>query len=629
MLWLLVGVVFSQSQASFESLLSSAQQAQARGDFQAAGEFYRQALLLHPEIAELKANLGLMYYQIGRDADAIDAFRQSIRLKPDLFVPNLFLGREYLKLKRFNEAFPYLKRASLSKPTDFQVQMSLAEAYTNLGKTRLAIASYSHAQQIDPQDADVWYHLGVSYLEQVEADSRTLLANHKNSPYFQVLLADTFSEQHALIQATDAYQKALASPQVPLGTHASFGFVLLNRYELAGAEREFNAELKSNSGSLMAKLGFVRLHAEQGKTEEAAKELEEIWTTDAGFVRMNATSFIAGIPEEKRAELQRALGQRRENGEISAQLAAVFRNGNDEALASARTAFNIEKPSASTQGETKATELYTAGRYRQCSDRLSPRSQVLSVGELRILAFCAYSTGDYQHAFDAASKMALNGGTEAEGLYWEIKSAQRLATEALTHASEIDSSSPKLHILLGDIYRDRKLFPDAEGEYRKALLLQPDDTGALFGLSLALLGDNQVDQAFRVVQGALKNSSDDPELNAVMGEVLCARHDFAGAEPYLKKSLNTKPEYIPHVHALLGKVYAQTGRTEQAIAEFKLALAADKDGTVHYQLGRLYLKIGDRNSAKQAFDVSQRLRGEGLNRAIIAMREGEDDGESQ
>jgi tetratricopeptide (TPR) repeat protein len=246
-----------------------------------------------------------------------------------------------------------------------------------------------------------------------------------------------------------------------------------------------------------------------------------------------------------------------------------------------------------------------------------------------MLAFCAYFTGDYHGAFDAGAKMAANVATEAEGLYWETKSAQRLAAAALTHASEMDASSPKLHVLLGDLYRQRKFFPDAEQEYRKALVLAPTDTGALFGLSLALLADNQINQALDVAEKALNNNGDDPELNAVMGEILCARDDFPAAESYLKKGLNTKPEYVPHVHALLGKVYAQTGRTEQAITELKFAVADDKDGTVHYQLARLYLKIGDHDSAKQAFDVSQRLRSEGLNRATVAMQQGEAESESQ
>jgi predicted Zn-dependent protease len=183
--------------------------------------------------------------------------------------------------------------------------------------------------------------------------------------------------------------------------------------------------------------------------------------------------------------------------------------------------------------------------------------------------------------------------------------------------------------LLGDIHRQKKSFPDAEREYRKALTLMPDDTGALFGLSLALLADGQTDEALRQAQAALEKSPNDPELNAVMGEILCARSDFVAAEGYLKKSLNTKPEYVPHVHTLLGKVYAQTKRPQQAIAELKLALPADKDGRLHYQIARLYLKVGDRDSAKQAFDESDRIRRQGLTRAAVAMQQGEDDSQSQ
>jgi len=97
----------------------------------------------------------------------------------------------------------------------------------------------------------------------------------------------------------------------------------------------------------------------------------------------------------------------------------------------------------------------------------------------------------------------------------------------------------------------------------------------------------------------------------------------------LQKSLSTKPEYIPHVHALLGKVYARTGRTEQAISELKLALPEDKDGTVHYQIARLYLKVGDRDAAKQAFDVSAQLRRQGLSRAAVALQQDDTDTDAE
>ena len=48
----------------------------------------------------------------------------------------------------------------------------------------------------------------------VEADARILLARHKDSGYFETLVADTFAEQGAFIQAADAYKKALAFPDI-------------------------------------------------------------------------------------------------------------------------------------------------------------------------------------------------------------------------------------------------------------------------------------------------------------------------------------------------------------------------------------------------------------------------------
>lgn len=622
------GLLLSQQPDAFESLLASAQQAQARSDFQSAAEFYKQAGTLHPEIPELKANLGLMYYQTGKNEQAAEAFQQAIRLKPALFVPNLFLGLDYIRLKRFKEAVPYLKRAALAKPSDIQTHLGLGEAYAGTGETRLAIASYLRATEVAPDNADAWYHLGVSYLEQVEADARILVTRHKDSGYVRVLVADNLFDQQAFPAAAESYKNALLLPSLPAGTQASYGFALIHRKDLQAAERELNAELKDHPGSLLAKLGLARLRLEQGSTEEAANRIQEIWKTDSGFLRANIAKFNAGMDQSKRSELQRVLGGREATGDLPAAFVTDFRSDSASELLDRKSATE-EIASRSNGTISGASGLYARGKYRQCADSLVEKLRTITISNVRILAVCAYSTGDFQQAFAASTRLALSPATEAEGLYWETKSVQKLASEALTRASDMDSGSSKLHVLLGDLYRQRQFFPDSEQEYRKALALAPNDTGALFGLSLALLADNRLDQAFDIAQSALNNNSDDPELNAVMGEILCAKDDFAGAEPYLKKSLNTKPEYVSHVHALLGSVYAKTNRTQEAIAELKLALPDDKDGHIHYQLARLYMKVGDRDAAKQAFETSNRLRSEGLNRAAVAMEQTSADEDNQ
>jgi tetratricopeptide (TPR) repeat protein len=586
------GSTFSQQPSKFESLLASAQQAQARGDFEAAADSYRKAVALHPEIAELQTNLGLMCYQTARDQQALAAFLQAIRLKPGLFVPNLFLGLEYLKLKKFDEAIPYLSRAALIQPTDQQAQSALGQAYTGKGKTRLAIAAYLRGAQANVGSADSWFHLGVAYLEQVEANARVLLARHKNSGYLHALMADTFAEQRSFIQAAEAYKTSLASPPYPAGTHAAYGFVLLNQRDFPGAERELNAELAASPGAPMARLGLARLHLDQGQASTGAGEVADIWKADAAFLRANISVFIRGLAPAEVSELERALQESKAAAEIREEVAALF--------------------------ESEATK----GNNTASSDPLEARVQQIPLKDLHLVSY-AYSTAQYETSFGASQTLAQNPGTEAEGLYWETKSAQKLATLALARASTIDSDSPTMHVLLGDVYRQRRYYPDAEQEYRKALVIQPGNAGALLGLSLTLLADSETDEALHLAKAALEKSPDDPEINAVMGEILSAQHDFSGAEPYLKKALKTEPELIPHVHALLGRVYAEANRTQDAINEMKIGLPDDKDGSLHYQLARLYLKVGDQNSAKRAFEASERLRSEGLIRAAIAIQQGD------
>ena len=629
----LPGIASPPQSDQFESLLASAQDAQARSDFEAAADFYRQAVDLHPENAELRTNLGLMYYQTGKDQQAIDAFNRAIRLKPGLFVPNLFLGLDYVRLKRFNEAIPYLKRAAVSNPADIQARLALGQAYRGSGKPRLAIASYLRAVELDRGNADTWFHLGVSYLEMVEADARILLTRHTDSAYFETLVADNFAEQGAFIQAADAYKKALTFRTFPAGTHAVYAFVLLNQHELPAAQRELNAEFALNPGSLMAKLGLARLQVERGAVVDAVKEISEVWTADANFLRTNVPLFNAGLSRVKRADWQRVLEDQQATNSLPQEVLDLFRNGTaTERLA--KTSGNPSSDAVHQLSHGKASTgnaegLSANGKYQECTNILAPRLAQLPSKDLRLLVFCAYSTANFQSAAAGAQKLAMNTATEAEGLYWETRSVQKLATSALARASQLDSNSPKFHVLLGDVYRQRKYFPDAEQEYRKALALNAEDTGALFGLSLTLLANSDLDEALRVTQGALTKNPEDPEFNAVMGEILCIQHDFAGAEPYLKKGLSTKPELVPHVHALLGRVYAETNRTREAITESKLGLADDKDGRLHYQIARLYLKVGDRDSAKQAFAESERLRREGLTRAAVAMQQGENNSDSQ
>jgi tetratricopeptide (TPR) repeat protein len=59
---------------------------------------------------------------------------------------------------------------------------------------------------------------------------------------------------------------------------------------------------------------------------------------------------------------------------------------------------------------------------------------------------------------------------------------------------------------------------------------------------------------------------------------------------------------------LLGEAYAAQGNTADAIHELKAALNSDRDGSYHYQIYRLFQKIGDTDAAKAALEKSIELR---------------------
>ena len=197
---------------------------------------------------------------------------------------------------------------------------------------------------------------------------------------------------------------------------------------------------------------------------------------------------------------------------------------------------------------------------------------------------------------------------QACALAKSVRGYQKLGVAALQRAGELETDSPRMHALLGDVYQHASMFHEAEGEYSKMLALDPDNAAGLAGLTAAYLHDGHLEEARASAEKALVRDPQDDEFNLLMSEVLVAQHDYAGAERYLKKSLHTRPDLLPRAHALLGRVYARTGRLKAAIAELTQGLASDEDGSVHYQLARCYQSSGDTKAAAAAFHKSDQIR---------------------
>lgn len=606
-----------ESTRTLESLLAEARAAQSRGDFSHAADAYEKAVELEPSIPELWANLGLMEHESGKVSEAMKSFGHAARLNPSLFVPQLFLGLEYLQSGKTVMALPHLENAVRLNPNDVQAVRSLGKAHALLGHSESATEMFLKEVQLSPDRGDPWLDLGMAYLQQVENDARLMTSRYRDSAYVKLRTAEVLAEQGKLIEAEDAYKAALASDTPVPCRAAEFGITLLRQQKIGPAREQFEHEAQTGSHCGLAGIGMAIAEAASGNLQAAEDRFAPIATADPVFFRSSLPQFRGALTTDQVKSLIHAV---RVGPSASADLADVIEGVflPDETQSALRPA---EKSASSNVESSKiADRLAEEGKYSNCDEALKSDRQASIKGQ-QLLALCSFYAADFEMTSRAAQGLKDKPETRPEGLYWESKADQALAIGALIRAGEIDANSPRMHLLLGDVFREKRRWEEAEAEYRKAVALDPKSHSARLSLAITLFSQLKNDEAFSLDQSLLAENAADPEANLLAGEILVQRNQFSEAEPYLLKCAGLKQEFVPRYHALLGRVYAETDRVHAAIAEYKLGLSTDENGSIHYQLARLYQKSGNKAGADEAFKEAKRLVDKRNERARLVMEQ--------
>lgn len=609
--------------STLELLVATAQQAQVAHDYAAAEKAYKQAVRIEPSMPELWANLGLMQQETGNIASAIPSFQQANRLNPSLYVPDLFLGIDFVSTGKAQQAIPFLIKAEKINKTDLQTPLALGRAYYAVGKFSPAAQEFTRAIALDPKLGAAWFSLGIARLNQVEMDARKMTVESKGSPFAGALFAESLDKQGRFNEAATLYRSLMTAQPQPPCLHSELGFALLRHRDAEGAEKEFAAERASHPGCGLALVGQARMAIDNGESEEAVKLLQELWERDQGFFVSNAPNLMEGLSNDAASTFVAYFSQQTTavpNDLRDALLEAL--NGRRQDVDDRRdngAPGQPDAPLATTPASTDrrtAEEYYADGEFGQCAQRLRPVVAAGHAETLRLLAACSFFAGDNEGALSAATALEALQPHSAEALYWSIQADERLAVQSLTRFQQLESDSAKSHVLLGDIYHQLERQDDAQAEYQKALALEPGNSAAMLGLASAYLSNNNNEEARDTARAALERSPQDPELNLIMAETMVAQFQFAKAEPYLMKSLNVKPQMLGHVHALIGKVYAETGRTGGAIDQLKMGESSDENGSVHYLLARLYRQIGDSKDAAVALEQVKTIKQQGRDRGV-------------
>ena len=605
---------------TLKSLVASAQQAQAGHDYITAVSDYKQAIKIEPGVPELWANLGLMQQQAGDIPAAILTFQQATHLNPALYVPNLFLGIDLVRTGNAPQAISFLTKAQKINKTDPQAPLALGRAYYAVGKFPPAAQGFARAIALDPKLGAAWFGLGIARLNQVELDARKMSMEEKDSPFAGALYAESLEKQARFGEAAALYRSLLNSHPQPPCLHSALGIALLRHREPESAAAEFAGERLVNPECSLALVGQAGIAIGSGDYEQAIKLLQELWGRDHRFFVSNAAMLSEGLSNDATAaviayfsEQTTAIPADLHDALLSALSGGT--EGQDDRIALREPSASLPPQPLSSAG-IAAESYYSAGEFQECAQNLDHALVEGRADKLRLLAACTFLDGDNERALSAATALEALQPHSAEGLYWSIQANERLAVQSLARFQQLESDSPRSHVLLGDIYHQLGREDDAQAEYQKTLALEPGNPAAMLGLASAYLSSNDNAKAMETARAALRNNPEDPELNMIVGETMVAQTQYAEAEPYLVKSLNAKPQVLGHVHALIGKVYAETGRTSDAIRQLKMGESSDENGSIHYLLSRLYRQTGDAKDATAALEQLKAIKEQRRKRGV-------------
>lgn len=189
------------------------------------------ALRLDPGDATLLDDLGTLYLNAGRTADAIAAYKRAVAARDDFAAAHFHLGAALHRAGRPAEAEPCYRRAIALAP-------QLVDAHHNLGVVLQQLESHIEAEAafrrvllLDPRSASAHFHLGISLVAQKRLDAaiaalrRASTIEPDAAPVY-LYLGMAYQQKQDRLEAVACYRRAVKrDPSLAIAIH-NLGYVL-------------------------------------------------------------------------------------------------------------------------------------------------------------------------------------------------------------------------------------------------------------------------------------------------------------------------------------------------------------------------------------------------------------------
>jgi tetratricopeptide (TPR) repeat protein len=135
----------------------------------------------------------------------------------------------------------------------------------------------------------------------------------------------------------------------------------------------------------------------------------------------------------------------------------------------------------------------------------------------------------------------------------------------------------------------------------------PDDHAIVYVLGMALMKDNRIPEAQKLLDGILRDG-ESAEAAFLLGQSELLRNDLAAAAGHLKHAVELDPK-MPWVHSLYGQALKAAGELDEATVQFNEELKVNPyDFTANTEIALLLLQDGKPDRALSHVTMALQVR---------------------
>jgi tetratricopeptide (TPR) repeat protein len=329
----LSGIGYGQAPADpAQDLLQKAVAAHQSGDMKTAIRYYREFLKLHPDVAEIRSNLGAALAHDGQFSEAIAEYREALKKLGTNPGVHMNLGLSYYKLGRLPEAAAEMELVRKWQPDSLQAALLLGDCWLQMGETKKVIDLLTPFEKKYPNDHAIIYMLGTSLLKEKQTGPAQVLLDRilgqGESAESALMLGFSQYSAHDNKAAVVSLARAIQlNPQMP-GVHQLYALALKEVGDGDQAAVQFREELKINPFDFVSNIEIALLLKQDSKFDEALAHLDaamRVRPGDAGALYQRATVHVLqGHSDEARIELEKLTKEYPSFTEAHVSLATVY-----------------------------------------------------------------------------------------------------------------------------------------------------------------------------------------------------------------------------------------------------------------------------------------------------------------